>query len=807
VLRELLERKRAQESLVRFTEATCDWYVPAAHHKAIAEKLEAIERGEIDRLMINMPPRHGKSELASRRFPAWFLGRHPGKSIIAASYNSDLATDFGRQVRNIIAAEEYKAIFKTELAEDSRAANRWNTAEGGGYVAAGVGTAITGRGADCLAPWTLVATNFGDVRVDELQYIKDCKILSYSEANGRLEYKSLQAVASRTADGLYRITTQSGRVVEVTGNHPVYVGGRYVPADHVAPGDIIVCALREDVHAAGLPIPQEYRARARRRLLQQRVLGSAPRDQKQIGVQGVWWAGGKARARILPAVQAETKGQGRSLSSGLEVMPHVQQRVSGGLAREIGRKARHVLQQGVRRTCAFAANVGKGEPQVEAWGYAFAGAASFSESVQDCASPYPGAGWPRLRRVFGIREASRSASHRQLANEQRSIEPSNIVFPMPSEVARGEGFKAVRDVVALVERVRQETVVYDIQVEGNHNLFANGVLVHNCLLIDDPLKDREEADSELQRQKVWDWYTSTAYTRLAPGGRVILIQTRWHADDLSGRLIAEEERGGDKWEKLELPAINDNGEALWPEFYPIETLERYRKVLPIRDWSALYQQRPTPDEGAYFKREWFRFYDAMPTNLRTYGASDYAVTAKGGDYTVHVVAGVDPDDNIFIIDVWRSQAETHHWVDAYIDLIARWKPLMWAQESGQIIKSLGPFIDRRMRERRVYCAQEQMTSVADKPTRARSFQARAAMGKVYLPHNAPWVADLMGELLTFPAGRHDDQVDALGLIGRMVDKMVGGRAPRVEATPTDKWRRAFARRAEADNSSNDWKTA
>lgn len=423
--------------------------------------------------MINMPPRHGKSELASRRFPAWFLGLNPEKSVIAASYNSDLATDFGRQVRNIVGSPEYGHLFEATLAEDSRAANRWSTAQGGGYVAAGVGTAITGRGADIL-------------------------------------------------------------------------------------------------------------------------------------------------------------------------------------------------------------------------------------------------------------------------------------------------------------------------------------------LIDDPLKDREEADSELQRQKIWDWYTSTAYTRLAPGGRIIVIQTRWHEDDLSGRLLVDEARGGDKWERLELPAINDAGEALWPEFYPLNVLERYRNVLPSRDWSALYQQRPTPDEGDYFKREWFRFYETLPSHLRIYGASDYAVTAKGGDYTVHIVAGIDPDDNLYVVDVWRSQAESHVWVEEYINLIHRWKPLKWAQESGQILKSLGPFIDKRMRERRIYCAQEQMSSVADKPTRSRSFQARAAMGKVYLPHSAPWVADFVSELLTFPAGKHDDQVDAIGLIGRMLDQMVSGRAPSKPDGPRDRWKDAFAKRTQESNAKS-WK--
>lgn len=469
-----MRRRKARRSLIEFTRYTYPQYIEARHHTLIAEHLEAVERGDIDRLMINMPPRHGKSELASRRFPAWFLGRHPGKSVIAASYNSDLATDFGRQVRNIVATDEYRALFDTKLADDARAANRWNTKDGGAYVAAGVGTAITGRGADIL-------------------------------------------------------------------------------------------------------------------------------------------------------------------------------------------------------------------------------------------------------------------------------------------------------------------------------------------LIDDPLKDREEADSELQRNKVWDWYTSTAYTRLAPGGRVVVIQTRWHEDDLSGRLLAEEARGGDKWEVLELPAINDAGEALWPEFYPLSTLERYRAVLPARDWSALYQQRPSPEEGDYFKREWFRYYDTLPAHLRMYGASDYAVTAKGGDYTVHVVCGVDPDDNLYVVDLWRSQAESHIWVEEFLNLAAKYKPLQWTEESGQIIKSLGPFIDRRMRERRVYCRREQITSVADKPTRCRSFQARAAMGKVYLPHNAPWVADLQQELLNFPTGKHDDQVDALGAIGRALDTMVGGRAPAPAGKPESKWDRAWQKRA-SEGQSISWKT-
>lgn len=243
----------------------------------IAETLEAVERGEIDRLMVTMPPRHGKSEEVTIRFPAWVLGRNAKAQVITASYNSDLATDFGRKVRNVVNSPRYSNIFDTRLAVDSKAANRWNTNEGGAYVAAGVGTAVTGRGADYL-------------------------------------------------------------------------------------------------------------------------------------------------------------------------------------------------------------------------------------------------------------------------------------------------------------------------------------------IIDDPLKDRAEAESELKRNTVWDWYTSTAYTRLMPKGRVIVVQTRWHEDDLAGRLLEAVEKGGDKWVCLNLPAIDGEGKALWPERYPVEALERIKAAIGPRDWAALYQQQPSPDDGDFFKRDWFDLY-------------------------------------------------------------------------------------------------------------------------------------------------------------------------------------------------------
>jgi predicted phage terminase large subunit-like protein len=422
---------KARRSLLSFTEYTLPQYQRAAHHELIAEKLEAVERGDIDRLMIFMPPRHGKSELASKRFPAWCLGRNPKRQIIAASYNSDLANDFGRNVRNIIAEPEFSQVFSgVTLAPDSQAANRMNTNHGGTYVAAGVGTAVTGRGADIA-------------------------------------------------------------------------------------------------------------------------------------------------------------------------------------------------------------------------------------------------------------------------------------------------------------------------------------------LIDDPFKDREEADSERRRELVWDWYRSTLYTRLMPGGAVVVICTRWHEDDIAGRLLEQE---GDQWTVLSLPALHPERGALWPEWYDEAALLRIKDTIGPREWSALYQQQPQPDEGTFFKREWFQTWDKLPT-CRFYITSDFAVTDGGGDYTVLTVWGIAGNGDLYRVEQWKGQTSSDVWIERMLDLVARWKPLCSFGESGVIQKAVGPILARRSRERGVYCRWEWLPSVSDKPTRARSFQAFAASGRVHFERGAD-----LSEFLVFPAGKHDDEVDVASLIGRAIDQ-------------------------------------
>lgn len=433
---ELLRRRNARRSLIAFTEYSYDRYKTAAHHKLVAEQLERVMRREVDRLMLLMPPRHGKTELASRRYPAFCLGNFPHRQIIAASASGEFASDIGREVRNIIRDEAYGRLFPdVRLAEDSQASGRWHTNKGGIFYAVGVGSQILGKGAD------------------------------------------------------------------------------------------------------------EF-------------------------------------------------------------------------------------------------------------------------------------------------------------------------------------------------------------------------------IIDDPFGSMSDAQSELERKAVKEWYQGSVYNRLQPGGAIILINHRMHEDDLSGYLLESQAAGGDKWEVVQLPAIDSSGAALWPEAYPAEALNRIRANSLPRFWSSLYQQDPQPDEGTFFKREWFQRYNEKP-KVNIFGTSDFAVTDGGGDYTEHAIWGVGPDSTIYALDWWRGQTDASVWIEKWCDLIAKHKPLTWFAESGVIKRAIEGPLKKRMDERRTWASIEWVASIHDKPTRARAFQALAANGKVSFP-NMGWANDVVDQLIRFPAGKHDDAVDCCSLIGRAV---------------------------------------
>lgn len=312
------------------------------------------------------------------------------------------------------------------------------------------------------------------------------------------------------------------------------------------------------------------------------------------------------------------------------------------------------------------------------------------------------------------------------------------------------------------------------------------------IVIDDPVKGREQADSQVIRDRTFEAYQDDLLTRLIPGGWVVLIMTRWNEDDVAGRILPEGWNGqsgdimcrdGNTWRVLCLqaecetqsdPLHRKTGEMLWPEWFDERHWAQFR--LNRRTWSSLYQQRPAPDEGILFRRDDMGVYNDVPSGGMVIGASDCAATPNDGDWTEHGVAKVMDDGSMYLLDWWRGRTGPEEWIERKIDMIVRHKPLAWFGETGPIRRATEGRIRQRMIDRKAPCRLEWLPHIGDKPTKAQSIIATAGMGRLWWPR-AAWVPELQRQCLVFPAGAPDDGVDTLGMLGRGADTL-GRKAPR-----------------------------
>lgn len=302
----------------------------------------------------------------------------------------------------------------------------------------------------------------------------------------------------------------------------------------------------------------------------------------------------------------------------------------------------------------------------------------------------------------------------------------------------------------------------------------------HMLVIDDPIKNPKQVMSERFRDDQWEWYQGVARPRLEPGASIVVMQTRWHEDDLSGRILANPVPGED-WIVVRLPALAEEndvlgrevGEALWPGRWPLEVLEKTRSAIGSYFWAAQYQQRPAPLAGAIFKRHHFQHYHAEADHFRLgerlvarsacrlFATADTAATAKtSSDYTVVAIWAVTPDTQLVLVDLLRVQEEGPEQRELLVRAWERWRPAWIGIEE----KMTGIALLQDMR--RLGVMVRALKADADKVTRALSAAAMYEAGSIWHPAQAPWLDEFEGELLAFPHAAHDDQVDVVGYAAR-----------------------------------------
>jgi predicted phage terminase large subunit-like protein len=371
----------------------------------------------------------------------------------------------------------------------------------------------------------------------------------------------------------------------------------------------------------------------------------------------------------------------------------------------------------------------------------------------------------------------------ELANEAGSKVREYMLSPMYQQVFPGchlrRGSKAVDRLQTEEGGIAAFTGVYGT-ITGRGG---------DVLIVDDPMKGSADADSANTRDKVWKWFSQDLLSRqMTDMGAVVVIMTRWHEDDIVGRLTDPRNPHYDpqeaaNWNVLHLTALAEDDdalgrpkdEALWPQRHSQKRLLSMKRMNP-RGFNANYQGRPTPEEGTFFMRSWLRGYALaeLPKSLRMYCASDHAVGLKQeNDKTCLMAAGVDEDDNIWIMpDLFWARAGTEIIVERMIDMMELHKPLVWWGENDHIFKSIGPFLFKRMQERKTYCSVEKSSAAKDKRQRAQAIRGRMAMGKVRFPTFAPWWSEALDELLKFDRAAHDDFVDPLAHLGMGIGRLL-----------------------------------
>lgn len=786
-------------------------------------------------LGVNAIPQGGKSTYCGLFLPLWIAGFFPDKRQIKIAYSEGLAAQTGRVLRDLVKVYG-PALFGLDIDPNNEKVTDFTfKAHLGGVLSAGLGGSITGRSGDCVLEGTLIATPTGLRPVEDVAAEDRPTILSWDEHTNRVVEAEVDASRSTAKTACVEIRTTGGRTLRCTPDHRVFVAGRgYVQAHLLRPGDRLRSLPGLRPGPAGHATQGEAAADAHR------VLPSGTRQElgdlhlRHLRGRVHDDAGRRAQAPEAPAGWRPDVLHGMlrsSASNEVSVRPadrHVERGavLLGGVhrrVREATEVPRHLLR--VVREGLPAAGL-QDEVLLEAMCLQ---APRQDDARQEQLEPpprtlppsrlsedaalHPSARWQPLRRVRDDGEPL-GPPHRRGPIQQRRGEPHHSLPRRPHAAPQVED-----DTVSVVEHLREEPrVFFDLSVPGPRNFFADGVLVHNCIFIDDLIKNMQEAGSKTTKDFIETEYYGTARTRLQPGGFVLLSATRFAADDLSGRLKESQKDpnyDGDDWEWLKFDAIatperrdplrfedswrdclgRRKGEPLQTRFdkgrdLSSETPEQWKTshfyimkrafANNMAEWSAIYQQNPTSPTGGMFPEAKWRYYDpapelrdSLPQFIAMRRVWDLAATEGGGDWTVGALTGKTNSGNFYILDVQRFQKgadEVQKAIRQTLAVDGFAVPIMVEEEKGGSGKHNTAFFSRELAPAYVKAALPQ----GKKEDRARPYSNLQQSGKVFLPKSPEgadpdwtpqWLqlfidehAAMMGD---GRSGRHDDIVDVV----------------------------------------------
>ena len=774
IVNDLTERKRIQrlrDDLIAFCQHMQEDYKVGVHHRRLAGLLEDIEGGRKDRICVSVAPRHGKSQLVSIYFAAWYMGRNPAHKVMLVSHTTDLAVDFGRKIRNLVASERYKEVFPdVSLASDSKSAGRWSTNMGGEFFA-------------CLSPDTPVHTLRGWVPA----------------ADVTLADRVVTPTGPEPVLALFN--TSHGETIHVAGgayspDHLIWTENRgWVEARHVESTDLLrtesfLCSLRVSLwrlthgymehayvptvvqHPIEVRKPEQrevsFVRRARHICLRamagvRQFLGRYGPPAHAGAYCGPNGQLGPLQPGELPLGDPDRAGQQQA-----HQRPH-RGPDAGGTCTGVEFDARNIAVSYSARV----SNLRDSEPEETKTGtLQDPGGTAAGRWLRRCAVSH--LEHCRGRRLSGKPESRPEVGLAGLHGWTQKLCGVLLGIRFAGDVTR-ETHDA-RDFV-------------NFRVGGQNTLFTGGVLTHNCgigsalagrgahmLLIDDAHSEQDVLNGNFEVfKKAYEWFTYGARTRLMPGGRVAIIGTRWHMDDLIGRVTSDMVKNvdSDQYEVFEFPAILEVNDpetgaavqkALWPEFFDLPALLRTKASMPAFQWNAQYQQRPTAEEAALIKRDWWRIWekDQPPACEYIIMSLDAAAeTHNRADYTSLTTWGVfnneeEGSHNIILLHAIKGRYEFPELKKMALEAYRDWEPDAFIVEK----KSAGAALYQEMRRMGLPVSEyTPHRGTGDKLARLNSVADIVSSGMCWVPERR-WAEDLVEEIAAFPFGSNDDQVDS-----------------------------------------------